>query len=386
MTTFHFLLTLSFGVCVLGWLGVSAYVVGGRAVHDLRARRLELARRLGSGRGLSDRALRHAAGGPSLSAEVALSFAFEVAAGIGAERLIARAGSHRTEVGKWRRIEALRILALADEEAALPLLERALLADEDVAAAAASILGGLSSEWAARLLAAAIADSNVPDSRLAAHLDSFSRDVPDIVGMLALDPSRERRCRGVSLLSRYVGRADARKQLCAAAGDADPDVRAAVAVALGTAPEDGLRELDALVRDEVWFVRAHAARALGSRRAPTLGAAVAPLLADESWWVRAAAKDALVSLGAAAAGAVESMLHSTDGFARNGAVEVLERTGNVDAVLAAAANFPYDQPKRRAAQAIAAASEEAYHAAVERAAPELREALLALVEPIEAAA
>ncbi|CAN5833941.1 hypothetical protein BH18ACT13_BH18ACT13_20620 [soil metagenome] len=50
MTTFHFLLTLSFGVCVLGWLGVSASVAGGRAVHHLRVRRLEIARRCRPGR------------------------------------------------------------------------------------------------------------------------------------------------------------------------------------------------------------------------------------------------------------------------------------------------------------------------------------------------
>ena len=386
MTTSHFLLTLCFGSILLAWLGVATYVVVGRAAHDLRARRLVRARARVSGRGLSHRALRHAAAAPSLAPAVSLAFALEAAATIGTARLAKRAGSHRTELGKWRRIEALRILALVDEPAAVPLLERGLLADEDVAAATASILGGLGSETAARLLAAAIADSNVPDSRLAAHLDSFPRDIPHLVQALATDAVAARRYWGVSLLSRYVDRADVRRQLCNAADDRNPNVRAAVAEALGAAPADGLEELDALVRDDAWFVRVRAARALGARRSPTLGEAVAPLLADESWWVRAAAKDALVSLGQEAAVAVLPSLHSADEFARNGAVEVLERIGNVDVVLADAAAAPYDPRKRRAAQAIVAASEAAYLAAVERAAPELRDSLLALVEPVGEAA
>ena len=226
----------------------------------------------------------------------------------------------------------------------------------------------------------------MPDSRLAAHLDSYPRDVPQVVRALAADSSPARRYWGVSLLSRYVGRADVRQQLCAAAADVEPNVRAAVAEALGAARRDGLEELDALVRDEVWFVRAHAARALGARRCPDLGAAVAPLLADDSWWVRAAAKDALASLGAEAAAVVAPYLNSSDGFARNGAVEVLERIGNVDIVLAEAASAPYDPRKRNAAQTIIDSSEAAYHAAVERAAPELRDALLALAEPLGEAA
>ncbi len=386
MTGSHFFLTLCFGAAFLAWLGVSAYVVVGRAVYDLRGQRLARARARSSGRGLSSRALRRAVAAPSDSHAVSLAFAFEAAATVGTTRLTARAGSHRSELGKWRRIEALRILALVDEAAAAPLLERALLADEDVATATAAILGELGSDGAARLLAAAIADSNVPDSRLAAQLDSFQRDLSDIVLRLATDPVAARRYWGVSLLTRYVDRSDVRRCLCAAAADPNPDVRAAVAEALGSATTDGLNELDALVRDDAWFVRVRAARALGARHAPGLGATVAPLLADENWWVRAAAKDALTSLGPEAAAAVQRSLSSSDEFARNGAVEVLERIGHVDLVLAEAAAAPYDLRKRSAAQAIAAASEDAYRAAVERADPELRESLLDLVTPIEAAA
>lgn len=386
MTTFHFLLTLLFGAALLGWLGLAAYVVGGRAAHDLRARRLAEAEARSSGRGLSRRALRRAALDASLAPHVSLLFAFEEAATVGTGQLVARAGRHRTELDKWRRIEALRILALVADPAALPLLELALRADEDVAAAAAAILGSLRSEAAAEVLAAAIGRSQLPDSKLSAYLDSYPLDVPGVVRRLACDRSPARRYRGVSLLARYIERGDARQLLCAAAGDVDADVRAAVAEALGSAGEGGIDELDALARDTAWFVRAHAARSLGARRYAELGAVVAPLLADESWWVRAAAKDALGELGPDAAAAVAPYLHSSDRFARNGAVEVLERIGHVDLVLVEAVAAPYDVLKQRAAQAIIAASADAYRAAVERATPELREALLVLVEPVGVAA
>lgn len=381
MSTLHFLLALACGTALLAWLGVAAYAVGGRAVYDLRARRLARAAEQDSGVELSSRAVRRAAGDPSLTPQLSRRLGFEAGASLGHGRLLARAASHRTELGKWRRVEALRILAVVDEAAALPLLEQALRADDDLATAAAAILGGMGSQAAARALAGAVEDSPVPPSRLAAHLDAYPADVPQVVAELAADAVPARRYWGISLLSRYAAREEMLLPLCSAAADRDPDVRAAAAETLGAVPAGGLDALRALVRDPAWFVRAHAARALASRRAPMLGTTVAPLLADESWWVRAAAKDALASLGTAAAAVLAAYLDDDDAFARNGAVEVLERVGVVDAVLAEAALSPYDLPKRRYALAIIHASRAAYDAAVERAAPELRDALLALAEP-----
>ena len=383
MTTPHFIFALTAGTAFLAWLGVSAYVVAGRALHDARQRRLE---RAASGAGLSRRAVLRAAADPSLPPELSRRLAFEAAATLGPARLAARASSHRTELGKWRRIEALRILALVDEATALPLLDAALRGDEDVAAVSAGILGGLRSDAAARVLAGALEDSNVPAHRLAAHLDAYGRELLDVVGSLAAEESPARRYWGVTLLSRYAGREQTLQRLCAAAADADSNVRAAAAEALGTVPEGGIDALRLLVRDPAWFVRAHAARALAARRAPGLGTTVAPLLGDDSWWVRSAAKEALTSLGTAAAAAVAPYLEDADGFARNGAVEVLERVGVVDAVLGEAALEPYDPRKRNYARAIIHASGAAYFAAIERAAPELREPLLALGDRVKQAA
>jgi HEAT repeat protein len=383
MTTPDLILTLACAAAFVAWLGVSGYLVAGRAVHDLRRRRLA---RAASGAGLSRRALLRAAADPSLPSELSRRLAFEAAATVGTTRLVGRAATHRTELGKWRRIEALRILALVDEKTALPLLERALRADEDIAAVAASILGRLRSEAAARVLAGALEDSNVPAHRLAAHLDAFARAIPEVVSDLASEPSATLRYWGATLLSRYACRDETLQQLCFAAADDDSNVRAAAAEALGRVGEGGLDVLRTLVRDPAWFVRAHAARALAARSAPMLGTTVAPLLADRNWWVRSAAKDALASLGGAAAAAVAPFLEDADAFARNGAVEVLERVGVVDAALEDAALAPHDAAKRAFAGAIIRASGAAYVAAIERATPELREPLLALRDRYEQAA
>lgn len=388
--TSHLSLTLVFGALFLGWLGLSAYAVGGRAAYDLRARRVAAARTSPGRRALSGRSIRRAARDAALPLEVAEALAFEAGANIGLERLRVQAASHRTELGKWRRLEALRILSVVDERSALPLLEDALRADEDLATAAAAVLGTMASVPAGRVLADAVGDATVPDSRLAGYLDSHPRDVADVVLGLAADPDSARRYWGVSLLTRHAGDPAALEQLRRAAADGEPDVRAAAAEALGSAPDGGIAELRALVADEAWFVRAHAARALGARRAPGAATAVAPLLADSNWWVRSSAKDALASFGRAAESAVASYLEHADAFARNGAAEVLERIGVVDVALAAAVDAPGDHGKRRYARAIAAASADAYGAALERAPEAMRQLLIDLVAdaapPLEEAA
>ncbi len=83
----------------------------------------------------------------------------------------------------------------------------------------------------------------------------------------------------------------------------------------------------------MWFVRAHAARALGAFERHDLAAAVARLPADESWWVRAAPKKTLTDRPAAILDLLVGYLAPDDPFARNGAAEVLQDTGALDALV-----------------------------------------------------
>jgi HEAT repeat protein len=98
----------------------------------------------------------------------------------------------------------------------------------------------------------------------------------------------------------------------------------------------------ALLEDPVWFVRAHAARALAGFERDDLAERVAPLLADESWWVRAAAKEMLSACPVAASWVLLDYLEHADEFARNGAAEVLQDIGTLDALIRQAVLSGYD--------------------------------------------
>ena len=109
------------------------------------------------------------------------------------------------------------------------------------------------------------------------------------------------------------------------ARDPNEDVRANAAEALASFPGDEL--LSALLADESWVVRSHAAKAAGASCRTNLAARLSELLEDQSWWVRQNAMIALASFGAAAIPPLLAQLHSSDRFARNKAAEALVRNG-----------------------------------------------------------
>jgi HEAT repeat protein len=93
---------------------------------------------------------------------------------------------------------------------------------------------------------------------------------------------------------------------------------------LGASGADDVQHvLQSLLADDVFFVRSHAARAVGEIGAEVLADDVAALLADTNWWVRAAAKESLLTLGESGVHAATLMLDDVDGFARDSAREVV---------------------------------------------------------------
>jgi HEAT repeat protein len=85
--------------------------------------------------------------------------------------------------------------------------------------------------------------------------------------------------------------------------------------------------VEPLLQDTVWYVRAHAAEALGRIGDAGTVQVVADLLQDRSWWVRKNALDALVRIGEPSKPALLKTLHSGDRFARDCAVEALMTLG-----------------------------------------------------------
>ena len=108
----------------------------------------------------------------------------------------------------------------------------------------------------------------------------------------------------------------------------DKDLRARCAAALGKIGDmHSASKLELLLEDNAWEVRAQAAKALGLIQHRPSAELLANLLRDESWWVRTNAAEALSQLGEAGFDALKKAVTGNDRFAREKAIEQLEKHG-----------------------------------------------------------
>jgi hypothetical protein len=247
-------------------------------------------------------------------------------------RLLAQALAHKGDRGKWRRITALRRLVRGDHPDRRLLLEAALRdPDRDVAGAAVRLLGEIRTAWADRELVRALRQDLYPRSRIAAQLERRTPEIGRRLEPLLRSRDPANRFWAATLLAGCDGVAT--KRLLELASDGDPNVRAAAIEALGERRDPGaLSAALAHLDDEVWFVRVHAIRAVGALGTVQDAPRLAKGLGDPKWWIRAAVKDALRGYGIGVAGAVIPLLEHVDPFVRNGAAEVLQDVGFVDAM------------------------------------------------------
>jgi HEAT repeat protein len=286
-------------IAVPAWIALSLTIVLGRLAHD-RDVRSEASRELAPREG---------------------------------RRLIRRAsGRPRTEWGRWRRVAALTRLARARHPAAQQLLRQAVVSpDPEVADAAVRALGGLGDDAAIDSLIAALRDGRGSRSRIAAELERLAPRPGQRLPALLRDGSPGVRFWAATLLARYPDVAGA--SLVGLTWDPDPNVRAAAVETLGTrGGTAAARAATSLLDDPEWFVRVHAVRAAGLLAGAEAAPMICRLLADRQWWVRTAAKDALRGIGGESVPALLSVLAHDDGFARNGAAEVLQDIGFVDSL------------------------------------------------------
>ena len=233
-----------------------------------------------------------------------------------------------------RRIAAMQVLARAHSPGVTTLLARVVDdRDPEIVGASLALLGSVPDETAAAALIEALKHTKYTPSRIATYLDRFERPIGADLRPLLHHPDPNVRYWGATLLSRHpVPGID--RDLAALAADPAPLVRKAAVASLAQigGPEVG-PVARRLISDDAWFVRAHAARALASTGDPEVAEEIAPLLADREWWVRLAVKESLQLLGDEVWSVLVPYLDHEDGFARNGAAEVLQNIGVLDSLI-----------------------------------------------------
>jgi HEAT repeat protein len=303
----------------------------------------------------------------------------------GSQGLIQQASKHHGPGGKRNRIAALRILALAGEPSVIPLLDEAVHdKDPDIVSAAVATLGGINDESAAHLLIDVLRSRPYSPSRVATQLDRFSEPISHLLLPLLRHPIPVVRFWGATLMARYTS-PEINAQLAYLRDDPDPGVRKAAVETLGKIGGPHSTETAiALIKDPVWYVRAHAARALGDMQRVDLCDLVTPLLADREWWVRTAAKDSLEAMGPEVAEHLIPILSSPDAFARNGAAEVLQNLGILDALITETIQTDEEQSERveLIGKILAAGGPDLIRMAVARADPAIAAAAMRLIQKV----
>lgn len=249
-----------------------------------------------------------------------------------------RRGGGGVRVGRWRRVEALRLLGEFQLGERNALLEGLDDPDLEVAYAAAEAIATVDFPEGARAIFQRIGpDCPLLDSRLATMLENMESGVDEVLRAGLESDDLKVLYWALTLVGRkgiYELVEEVRPQL----EHPDPDVRVAACKSLGLLRlKLSDRWLAPLLQDPVWFVQAQAVKALGAMEAGWASGEIAGLLESPHWWVRQNATQALIEIGGAAEDAAAEALQSSDRYARNSAVEVLARTGWVEATVRRAA-------------------------------------------------
>ena len=227
----------------------------------------------------------------------------------------------------WRRLEAAVNLGnMRSQEAVRPLTAAVQDSNEDVRLAAVRSLGQLGTAQGLRVLLDALEDeSQWTPAKILEILVSIGPEVaPEIVPRLADGRNPTSRKLYVELCG-HLRLLDGVTPLQALADDPDPEVRAAVARALGMIGHDSATEtLKGLLTDQEDLVRAEAARALGGLGSVETAEHLQRALDDPDWQVRRNAAVSLCRLGPAGRELLHAASISGTAQAQQTAAHVIE--------------------------------------------------------------
>jgi HEAT repeat protein len=232
----------------------------------------------------------------------------------------------------WQRIDAIALMGYLRHARALPALRRALRDPrQEIVLAAIKALGTWGSSEAAEALFSILhRECPVNPSRVATAIENCQRDIVDLLCRKAQSNDPTTQFWATTLLGGHA-LPQAQEALRRNASHHDANIRAATFASMGKIGDGRSgKHLVAGLRDEIWFVRAHAATACGEQHITEAVSEIAALLADKEWWVRSAARESLVKMGSASLPELLGCLQNRDRFVRNQAAEALENMGYLD--------------------------------------------------------
>ena len=234
----------------------------------------------------------------------------------------------KTARKKWRRIEAIIALGYIQEESALDILEGQLYGkDEDIAYFSALAIGQLSTMRSVRMLMHFLKERPSMRRKAASILESLSPNITDEVIKFTDDPEPDVRAWAVRLMSKSVSK-EYIKKIEALTEDESPEVRAAACESLYKLNDkDSKKILTNRLKDDIWFVRMHAVRALSGIFGKEAIPEIFTLLNDGSLLVLNTIKKAMADNIEAALPYINKILEGKDEPAKKICKEALALSG-----------------------------------------------------------
>lgn len=193
----------------------------------------------------------------------------------------------RRSRNKWNKIQALTILGYAHSPHALEILKSSILSrDEDVSYFSLLALGQIKNRASAKILLDFLSKHIFSGHRIVSLLETFPAEVVEEALRATYDKDPFVRFWSVKLLAKFKP-AQGFKRIEELTGDGSADVRAASCECLGEVGEKKAQDaLRRCLKDEVWFVRMHAAKALSKISEAGYAPEIAGLTEDPAWLVR----------------------------------------------------------------------------------------------------
>jgi hypothetical protein len=229
---------------------------------------------------------------------------------------------------KWRRIEAIIALGLWGDESVVTILQEALKSkDPDISYFAILAVSQTKKMFPAIALLNLLKRDPNSRRKVVAALEYFPQEISDEIIKLTRDPDPAVRYWSLRLLVKFKPvkyRIDIEKLT----KDESPDVRAAACDCLGDIGNNESAEtIKRCLRDDVWFVRMHAVRALSKLIGEESVAAIIDLLNDGSLYVLDSVKNVMTVYIRAALPYVKTLLEGTDALAKKICLEAMENSG-----------------------------------------------------------